>query len=321
MILKDFKVFAINKISSISKSPTLDVEVFFTHFLGLNKTQQLLNRDKILNKEELEVLNDAIQKRCTGLPVAYITGHKEFFGYDFCVTPSVLIPKPDTELLVEFAINKIIEKIEARNGSLSSDGKILTVCDMCTGSGCVGLSVLLELITKYKIRPEQLPKFVFVDISNDALEIAKLNAKKLLKEDLHYDSSEILLSKVEFIQSNLFELIEQSFDVILSNPPYVPQDMVNELLQDGRSEPRLALDGDVDIYTGNNSFTKDGLAIIRVLIEQVTEHLNSFGSFILEAGEYNVLEAQKLIEKQNFTTQIYFDLENQPRGVVSDLAN
>ena len=99
-----------------------------------------MNNTTELTSEQSAWLAEAVEKRKTGLPVAYITGHKEFYGYDFTVTPSVLIPKPDTEILVEKALDEIISKMDAHPDI------VLSICDMCTGSGCIGLSVLKQLI-------------------------------------------------------------------------------------------------------------------------------------------------------------------------------
>ena len=123
--------------ASLTSSPTpvLDTDVLLQFITGLDKTHLLLNRDTELNESQEKLFLAAIDKRKTGLPVAYITGHKEFFGLDFYVTPAVLIPKPDTELLVELSLDALEDKFRAHTNAVP------TVCDMCTGSGCVGLSI------------------------------------------------------------------------------------------------------------------------------------------------------------------------------------
>lgn len=310
MTIFDFKAQSLKQLQTVSPSPQLDVNVFLEHFTGLPKTQLLLNQNTDLTPRQLELLQDAVEKRKTGLPVAYITGHKEFYGYDFYVNKSVLIPKPDTEILVEKAIDSIIEKIEARNGNLDGDGgALLTVCDMCTGSGCIGISVLLELLNRYNIAPGSLPKFVFADISNPALNVARENAERMITEN-----SALLRSKLQFIQTNLFENVPHKFDVILTNPPYIPRNMVQELLQDGRSEPALALDGDIDIFTGTSTGDEDGLGIIRQLIPQAREHMAPHGVMIMETGEYNAEQAAAIAQGYGFKTELYRDLEGQLRG-------
>ena len=212
-----------------------------------------------------------------------------------------MIPKPDTEILVEKAIDEIIAKIEFRPEI------ILSVCDMCAGSGCIGISVLKNLIEEYKIPSEKLPKFTFADISEEALNIAKQNAKKLLP------ATEF--EELRFIQTNLFSEVPFTFDLILTNPPYIPAKMVTELLKDGRNEPRLALDGDVGIF-GEPTEQNDGLGIIRRLVPESYGHLAHNGVLLMETGEYNADATRNIFEQNNFRcTKIFKDLEGQDRNV------
>lgn len=281
-----------------SQSCDLDISVLLQFYLNCDKTFLLMNRNFEIPSDKLELLISAVQKRKSGLPVAYITGHKEFFGNDFYVNQNVLIPKPDTEILVSRGIEIIEEKINAK------PERIYNILDLCTGSGCVGISVYKFLIENLHIKSENMPKFYFSDISEKALEVSKINAKNLLKSESE---------KIKFIQSNLFENISGKFDIILTNPPYIPKKMVKELLKDGRSEPVLALDGDV-LLSGEESDSEDGLEIIRNLIEQSKSHLNPYGAILIETGEYNALETQELLKKSGFRNlQIFKDFENQYR--------
>ncbi len=300
MTVQEFKAQA---VKSLDSSPTagLDVNVLLEFCLKKDRTWILMNGKTHLSSAEFSWLSDAVALRRTGLPVAYITGRREFFGYDFFVSPSVLIPKPDTEILVENAIDEIIAKIESRSEI------VLSVCDMCTGSGCVGLSVLRTLIDEYSVPSGSLPKFTFCDISSDALEVAKINAKNLLPQ--------AEFEQIRFIQTNLFSEVPYTFDVILANPPYVPSAMVDELLQDGRNEPRLALDGDLGLF-GEKTESADGLELIRRLVPECAEHLIHNGVLIMEAGEYNAQETLALFEEHGFRrTKIIRDYEGQLRDV------
>lgn len=301
MTIQQFKSSAIKTLSETSPSAALDVSVFLEFCLKKNKTWLLMNAGEELTGEQAKWLTEAIEKRKTGLPVAYITGHKEFYGYDFIVSPSVLIPKPDTEILVEKALDAIIAKMEARPNI------VLSICDMCTGSGCIGLAVLKQLIEEYKIPSGSLPKLTMCDISGEALDIARMNAKKLLPEEE--------VENIRFIQNNLFFEIEYMFDLILTNPPYIPSTMVDELLKDGRSEPRLALDGDVTPY-GEKTKDEDGLGLIRVLLPQAKERLIPNGVLLMETGEYNAEESAKLADELGFRCiKIIPDLEGQNRDI------
>lgn len=309
MTIGNFKNLTIKKLVN-SPSPQLDTEVLIEFFTGFNKTQQLLKRDTELSEQQEQLLTEAVEKRQTGLPVAYITNQKEFYGYNFFVTPDVLIPKPDTEVLVEQAINMILEKMDC------SENRLLLICDMCTGSGCIGISVLKNLYEVQKIPAEKIPKFVMVDISSKALEIAEKNASNLLPAEI--------INRVQFIRSNLFEQVRYHFDIILTNPPYVPHSMVEELLKDGRSEPRLALNGDVTL-TGDSAYdiygdlADDGLSLPKNLTEQCLERLAPLGQIIMETGEYNAEKAAAFARLNGFKTELYKDLEGQLRGWIGSL--
>lgn len=310
MTISQARKFALSELK-FSPSPILDADVILKWILKCDQTFILFHSETELSEPQKNIFCSSIEKRKTGLPVAYITGIKEFFGYDFEVDKNVLIPKPDTELLVENAVNFIEEKFHA-----ASDCKIFSVCDMCSGSGCVGISIL-KFIEEKKIIPKSLlPKIIFADISKKTLDIAKKNSLRLL--------SEFAFEKTVFVQSNLFENLGQSrnglFDVIVSNPPYIPYSQTVELLKDGRSEPSLALCGDIDL-NGNLTNFDDGLEIIRNLIFQSVDFLNPGGILILETGEYNAFQTKKIMEDSEFKdVKIYKDLEGQFRNVSGILA-
>lgn len=311
MTLQELKSKIIEKLSKTSPSPKLDAEVLLSHCLGFSKTELLLKRDYEVPSDKEAWLCDATNCRATGLPIAYITGHKEFYGYDFIVSPDVLIPKPDTEILVERAVDVILSMMDARGENL------LTVCDMCTGSGCIAIAVAKTLLEDERVAPDQLPKFTLADISEPALDIARRNTTTLLS-----DHGSLVMSRFNFVRTNLFDAISEAikYDVILSNPPYIPHTMVDELLRDGRSEPRLALDGDItlegDHACADDGKTKDdGLEIIRNLIPQAQAHLAPRGTVLMETGEYNAEAAAALAAAAGFNTEIHRDLEGQLRVV------
>ena len=311
MTLQNIKSQIIKELSQTSPSAKLDAEVLLSYSLGFSKTDLLLKRDYEVPADKEAWLNDAVSRRAAGLPIAYITGHKEFYGYDFLVTPDVLIPKPDTEILVERAVDVILSMMDARGENL------LTVCDMCTGSGCIAIAVAKTLLEDERVAPEQLPKFTLADISEPALDIAHRNVAALLSEH-----GSLVMSRLNFVRTNLFDAISEAikYDVILSNPPYIPHTMVDELLRDGRSEPRLALDGDITL-TGDRAreadgqAKDDGLEIIRNLIPQAQAHLAPRGTVLMETGEYNAEATAALAEDLGFNTEIHKDLEGQLRVV------
>ena len=293
MTVKEFKTLAAKHLKE-SPSAMLDIQVFLSHFLKKDKTFILMNRDFEIPEETLKELFAAVNKRKTGLPVSYITNSKEFFRYDFFVTEDVLIPKPDTEILVMRAIDLI-------KANIYSGAKQIEILDICSGSGCIGISVLKTLQKEFKNQTEFT--LYFSDISEKALEISKINAKRLLDSE----------QNIFFIKSNLFQNISKEFDFILSNPPYIPKKMALDLLKDGRNEPLLALNGDVTI-SGKDSDSSDGLEIIRNLVPEAKNHLKANGILLIETGEYNSLDAQKILKDSGFKDlKIHKDFEGQNR--------
>lgn len=305
MTIHDAKKFIVEKIKATSPSAALDADVLLQALLEKDKTFVLLNRDFELSSEQESRLNEWVSARAQGLPVAYITGKKEFYGLSFYVNKSVLIPKPDTEILVARAVEVLADKIYLNANAM------LTVCDMCSGSGCVALSVLRSLIDDERVPLERIPKFTLSDISAAALELSQKNARALLSPDE--------LQKVRFVQSNLFDALPQKFDAVLSNPPYVPHDQARSLLADGRSEPLLALDGDINAQ-GDFSGTDDGLEVFRRLALEARGRLAPGGDFLCETGEYNADAAADFLRSNNFSdVKIELDLEGQKRVVCAHL--
>lgn len=343
----------------VRQTPALDADVIICHFGGFSRTYLLTHEDEQISFFLAEDLSLALDRRLSGLPVAYIINEKEFYGRPFYVDQNVLIPKPDTELLVELATADARRRMsEMRVGPseqnlLAGDaGRLLRIADICTGSGCIAISLLLELCGGGAFTADDglassgpgdgslvtagcapgdgslVTEIAATDISDGALNVAKTNAGKLIPDRL--------LSHISFLQGDLctpldtlsetpdggHPVIERLFDIIVSNPPYVPAAVTDELLADGRGEPRLALDGDTDTAIprepGDGSLvpdlSTDGLAIIRRLGSQVFRHLAPGGSFFLETGEYNAEAAAAYLETVGFTdVRIHRDLSGQLR--------
>ncbi len=186
--------------------------ILLEYVLKIDRNKLVINKDEeIENNKENEYMG-YIKEVVAGKPVQYITNKQEFMGLSFFVDENVLIPQPDTEILVEEAIkyaNQIKENVE--------------ILDMCTGSGCIGVALAKHV---------KNAKVTLVDISTKALEVAKKNAKENEVKE-----------KVNFIQSDMFENIKSKFDVIVSNPPYIKTKVINELDLQVQNEPHLALDG------------------------------------------------------------------------------
>lgn len=316
MNIREAKIFGKTQLKN-SPSASLDCDVFLQEISGCDKTTLLFKNEIPLLPEQEKKFIAFLEQRKYGLPVAYIVGHKEFYGYDFYVCPDVLIPKPDTEILVEKAIFYAKEMIFDDKKQISNqksekskkNQRKIKILDMCTGSGCVGLSVFKFLCENQQIKTENL-SLCLADISEKALAVAQKNVKSLLNQNEQ--------KRVSFVKTNLFENIKSKFNLILANPPYVPESESKELLKDGRNEPLLALNGDVDIF-GNSTGKEDGLGIIKNLVPQAFAHLENAGVFLCETGEYNALQAKEIFVSSGFkNTEIFCDLEGQLRVVFGE---
>jgi len=196
-------------------SPRLDAEVLLSHILGRDRMYLYVNFDQPLEVGELAAFREAVKKRAQRVPVAYITGRKEFFGLTFAVSPAVLIPRPDTEVLVEAALRRL----QGRDN--------LLLADVGTGSGAIIVSLLHKL---------PAARGVGTDISSDALAVAADNAARLGVAD-----------RAEFYRGDLFvPLTGRVFDAIVSNPPYIAAKDLAGLDPELGYEPRAALAGGAD---------------------------------------------------------------------------
>ena len=298
-------------------SLTLDADVLLQHFLKKPRAWLFAHDDTDISPIR-ELFYAAAERRCTGLPIAYITGEKDFWGLPFHVSPDVLLPKPDTELLVERSLTIIREKVAA----LRQD-QALFILDPCTGSGCVAISILHTL----ELEGIRNICCIAADISPAALAIARLNAQRLLSAEtqtrLHIFEGDMCtlpetiarFKKTPRLDTNRFPKAADRtsspplsaeylrFDLIAANPPYVPSALTQELLKDGRSEPALALDGG-----------SDGLDFIRILTNNTRTVLNRNGVLLSEVGEYHAQAASKLFETAGFSDiRIHQDLAGQDR--------
>lgn len=245
----------------------------------LNKPRQYMlihDNEELTNKQEKAYLEN-IEKMIKGVPLQHITHSQEFMKMNFYVNENVLIPRPDTEILVEEVIN-IDKKINAK--------KIL---DLCTGSGAIAIS-----LAKY-IENSQITA---VDISEEALRIAKLNAVNNNVED-----------KITFVKSDLFEnIVKEKYDIIVSNPPYIKKNFIKKLDKEVQQEPYIALDGGYD-----------GLDFYRKIISEGYQYLKFKGYLCMEIGYDQKQEVFDIIKKQEKYSNTYskIDLGGNDRIVVT----
>lgn len=229
----------------------LDARLLLEEVCRTDRNTLLVHGDRAVTEEEETQFRIFIERRSTHEPLQQITGWQEFMGLRFSVTEDVLVPRQDTETLVEEVMRYLRDGME--------------ILDVCTGSGCILLSLL---------RYSNGCRGVGCDISEKALAVAGQNAKELG-------------ISAQFIQSDLFESIEGRFEYIVSNPPYIRKDMIPTLMEEVRDhEPLIALDGG-----------EDGLDFYRKITREATEHLYSGGMLFFEIG-YDQGEAVKLLMEE-----------------------
>lgn len=233
----------------------LDAWYLLEYVTGISKASYYGDPNRELSAAQAEEYRKCIEKRSERIPLQHITGVQEFMGHEFFVNEHVLIPRQDTEILVEHALDKV------------EDGK--KVLDMCTGSGCI----LLSILKRYQVQGTG------ADISSEALQVAERNRKHLA------------LPQVEWLQSDLFEKIEEKYDVIVSNPPYIQTGVIESLQEEVRlHDPYIALDG-----------KEDGLYFYRRIIEDAKAYLEDGGWLLFEIGYDQTEPVTRLMEQAGYS--------------------
>ena len=266
-----------------------DSNTLYCFLVGIPESKMLTEYQYTLQDILCERYFELIDRRASGEPLQYIVGNTAFMGLPFKVNPSVLIPRQDTETLVEDAIS-IISKGELRNEVFGLERRSWEVLDLCTGSGAIGISIA-KLLPKTNV--------TMSDISNEALSVAKENA-----------ALNSVNKNVKFVSGNLLEpfhgrLGPKKFDLIISNPPYIPSSVIATLQKEIREhEPMIALDGG-----------DDGLDCYRKLAEEVPKHLKKGGILLMEIGHDQRDAVTKLLEDNGsfVTVRCYKDLAGKDR--------
>ena len=259
------------------ESARLDAEVLLSHILGQERIYLYVHFDEPMEKAELSKFREYVKKRAQHMPVAYIIGEKEFMGLPFKVTPDTLIPRPDTEILVENVLANA-DKQEA-----------VKIADIGTGSGAIILSLLTNL-------PKAQGKTV--DIAAKAVEVAKENAQSLQVAD-----------RCEFFVGDLFAPFAESgdkFDIIVSNPPYIRSGDIDGLQREVKCQPRIALDGG-----------EDGLKYYREIADVAADRLNDGGVIVLEIGFDQAADVALLLETHFKNIEVIKDLGGRDRVVTA----
>ena len=248
------------------------------YVLKMNDSELIINEQNNVEEEQEEYYKIELIEVINGKPIQYITNSQEFYSNDFYVDNNVLIPQPDTEILVEETLD-IIKK----------NNKNVKVLDICTGSGCIGISIAAN---------SKESKVIMSDISKEALNVAQKNANKILGD----------LSNIRFIESDMFEEIEEELDIIVSNPPYISFEELQNLDEQVKQEPIIALYG-----------YEDGLGFYRILAEESHKYLSDDGYLCMEIGYKQKDDVIKLLEKNGNYKKIYSkkDLAGNDRIVIA----
>ena len=254
----------------------LDTELILSKSLNKSKEELLINLEQNINKKSLIDFNEYLLRRSKKEPIAYLLEEKEFWSKKFFVNKNTLIPRPETELLVEKLLT-IFKK------------KRITILDIGTGTGCIIISILIELKNSTGTA---------VDISTKAIEAAKKNARKFKLSD-----------RIKFLNKTFEDLCEKKFDLIVSNPPYIKRSDIKNLSEDIKKfEPRMALDG------GN-----DGLDLIKKVIYKSKKILRINGMLALEIGNEQIKRVSNILIDNKFRIKyVIKDYGNNVRCVFAE---
>jgi release factor glutamine methyltransferase len=269
----------------------LDAEVLLAKALESERLRLFMERERELNEEESRRFYSFVQRRTAREPVSYIIGEKEFWSLNFRVRRGVLIPRPETEFLVEAALE--IAKGACSEGC--SRREKVTILDLGTGSGNIAVALAKEIEDSH---------IIAVDSSDRAVEVAKENI------DLHSVRDRVFLMRADFRHTLCFR--KNTFDMIVSNPPYIPTDEMKGLLPEVRDfEPVVSLDGG-----------SDGLELIRQIARKAPHYLKNGGSLLLEIGKGQKDDVVRILEKNSFDDiRSRRDLAGIERVVIARKAN
>lgn len=258
-------------------NPMLEAKLLLAYVLGIDKDDLFFRLSEEIPEDKLEKYYELLEKRASGYPVQYILGNQEFMGLEFEVGEGILVPRPDTETLVENIIKIAEEKYS---------GKLIRILDMCTGSGAIAVS-----LAKY------IPNSMVdaADISDKAVKTAEKNAEKNQTDD-----------RLSVIKSDLFENIKRDYEIIVSNPPYIETEVLKTLQTEvSEYEPKLALDGG-----------EDGLDFYRKIIKESPKYLKEDGVLGLEIGYNQGKAVSELMKPFFYNIEIIKDLGGNDRVVI-----
>src|SRR5256884_1659971 len=270
-------------------SDTLAAELLLLHATGRTRTSLYSHPEDALTESESQNYFSWIERRAAGVPTQHLTGKQEFWGLELEVTPDVLIPRPETEHLIEVALDRLAvrELRSARNTKLTGEG--LTIVDIGTGSGCIAIALAKEL---------PAAKICATDISPVALAVACGNAAR-----------HKVVDRVRFLEGDLLGDVPPLLDLVVSNPPYIGRREAATLMREVRDhEPEIAL------YGG-----EEGYELYAELITQAAAHLKPGGILVLELGHNSLPAVQPLLDATSWTNVgVTNDLAGIPRVLAAE---
>lgn len=262
-------------------SPRLDAEVLLAELLDMERIKLYVNFDYPLNDDEIAKYREMIKKRAQHIPVAYIIGHKEFMSLDFFVNKDVLLPRPETEILVEYLIDHFQEK----------DMESINIVEVGTGSGAIMVSLGHYL---------ENARILGVEIDSDALAVTRKNIERFSLED------RLKVTKGDLLKPLIKREIK-NVDLLVSNPPYISEEEMGNLPPEVKQEPETAL------YGG-----REGLDIYKDLIPQSRQVLKNNGMIALEIGYQQAKDVRKILEKNNFKNiEVRQDYADKDRFIIA----
>ncbi|MGN0166024.1 MAG: peptide chain release factor N(5)-glutamine methyltransferase [Lachnospiraceae bacterium] len=283
-----------NAVSQLKKinhdEAEIDAWYLMEEVTGFSRAKWFLNSGKEMPEDDRVKFETMVNRLSNNEPVSYIIGSRDFMGLKFYVNPDVLIPRQDTELLVEEAVQHIKENSDSKGQSFE-ENYVYDILDMCTGSGCIAISIK-KMLDEYEI-----PSAVKAsDISLKALEVAKKNAG-------------LNMAEIDFIAGNMFENISGKYDVIVSNPPYIPGEQLEKL-----DEKVLKYEPDTALYGG-----EDGLDFYRIIGAEAGAFLKKGGRLMLEIGYDQGESVPEILEQQGFSDiRVLKDYNHLDRVVIAE---
>lgn len=285
----------------------VDSEYLLLSVTGLDKAGLLMKLFDEMPEKEEKAYEELIGRRSSHEPLQYIIGNQNFMGYTFLVTPDVLIPRFDTEILAELAGKRAYEAAvqmysHGKTGDISGISDEFRILDICTGSGCVPVSVGLDLYKKIRSKGLKLSVSVTAaDISEAAVALAEKNYKLNLE-----DGDQLQELGYRFIVSDLFSNIDGKYHIITANPPYIVRDEIEELMPEiSEHEPRLALDGGTD-----------GMDFYRRIVKDAGSYLVPGGRLLMEFDDSQAEPVKKMMEEAGFTeVEVHRDLAGLRRVI------